>query len=266
MESSPTPLPPAALNGHSNGYSNGNGHSPSHATSYAPPATGPIPIDQATSLLSAWQLKAQQEEDSDLRNLIAVVRRRAWVIAGVAAVVMAAITANTLKQPKIFRGQFQVLVEPVNADDDFSDLTSVLGEQNLGNSGLDYATQVQVLRSPELIEPVAEQLQQTYPELDYLTLLENLRISRLAETKILEVSYVGEDPTQIQVVLDQLSSTYLKYSLEERQTNLRQGINFVENQLPDLQAQVNLIQDQLEAFRRQHNFITPDIQATQFAE
>ncbi|MEL7330511.1 MAG: Wzz/FepE/Etk N-terminal domain-containing protein [Cyanobacteria bacterium J06559_1] len=245
MESSPTPLPPAALNGHSNGYSNGNGHSPSHATPYAPPATGPIPIDQATSLLSAWQLKAQQEEDSDLRNLIAVVRRRAWVIAGVAAVVMAAITANALKQPKIFRGQFQVLVEPVNADDDFSELTSVLGQQELGRSGLDYATQVQVLRSPELIEPVAEQLQQTYPQLDYLTLLQNLQISRLGETKILEISYVGEDPTQIQVVLDQLSSTYLKYSLEERQTNLRQGINFVENQLPDLQAQVNLIQDQL---------------------
>ncbi|MEL7357704.1 MAG: polysaccharide biosynthesis tyrosine autokinase [Cyanobacteria bacterium J06560_6] len=266
MESSPTPLPPAALNGHSNGYSNGNGHSPSHATPYAPPATGPIPIDQATSLLSAWQLKAQQEEDSDLRNLIAVVRRRAWVIAGVAAVVMVAITANALKQPKIFRGQFQVLVEPVNADDDFSELTSVLGQQDLGRSGLDYATQVQVLRSPELIEPVAEQLQQTYPQLDYLTLLQNLQISRLGETKILEISYVGEDPTQIQVVLDQLSSTYLKYSLEERQTNLRQGINFVENQLPDLQAQVNLIQDQLEAFRRQHNFITPDIQATQFAE
>ncbi|MEL7333707.1 MAG: polysaccharide biosynthesis tyrosine autokinase, partial [Cyanobacteria bacterium J06560_2] len=150
--------------------------------------------------------------------------------------------------------------------DDFSELTSVLGDQSLNNSGLDYETQVQVLRSPELVEPISEQLQQSYPALDYLTLLENLRITRLGETKILEVSYAGPDPVQIQVVLDRLSKAYLKYSLEERQTNLRQGINFVENQLPDLQNQVDTIQSQLESFRREYNFITPELQSTQLSE
>ncbi len=53
---------------------------------------------------------------------------------------------------------------------------------------------------------------------------------------------------------------YLKYSLEERQTNLRQGINFVDSQLPDLQTQVDTIQNQLETFRKQYNFITPEAQ------
>lgn len=258
METFPPQLSTATLNG--NGYSHGNGQLPPMSE------TALTPIDTTPSLLSAWQLNAQQEEDSDLRNLLAIVRRRSWVIAGVAAVAMALVTGNVLKQEKVYRGQFQVLVEPVNADDDFSELTSVLGQQNLGNSGLDYDTQVQVLRSPELIEPVAEQLQQTYPELDYLTLLRDLRITRLGETKILEISYSGPDPTQIQVILDQLSKTYLKYSLEERQTNLRQGINFVENQLPDLQNEVDSIQDQLEAFRRQYNFITPEIQSMQLSQ
>lgn len=251
----PLSLPPATLNG--------NGHNQTQNTA---PVTALTPIDSAPSLLSSWQLSAQQEEEGELRNLLSVVRRRAWMITGVAAVAMSLITAYTLKQEKVYQGQFQVLVEPVNAEDDFSELTSVLGEQNLSNSGLDYDTQVQVLRSPELIEPVAEQLQQTYPELDYLTLLGNLRITRLGETKILEVSYAGPDPTQIQVVLDQLSKTYLKYSLEERQTNLRQGINFVENQLPNLQGEVDRIQDQLETFRRQYNFITPEIQSSQLSE
>ena len=259
METFTSSLSPATLNG--------NGHSHSYSNGYSPaPTTALTPIEPTPSLLSAWQLNAQQEEDSDLRNLLSIVRRRAWVITGVAAVAMSLITGHALRQEKVYRGQFQVLVEPVNADEDFSELTSVLGEQNLGNSGLDYATQVQVLRSPELIEPVAEQLRQTYPELSYVALLENLRIDRLGETKILEISYTGPDPTQIQVILDQLSKTYLKYSLEERQTNLRQGINFVENQLPDLQNEVNAIQDQLEAFRRRYNFITPEIQSTQLSE
>ncbi|MEO1622253.1 MAG: polysaccharide biosynthesis tyrosine autokinase, partial [Cyanobacteria bacterium J06632_3] len=84
--------------------------------------------------------------------------------------------------------------------------------------------------------------------------------------KILEVSYAGPDPVEIQVVLDLLSKTYLKYSLEERQTNLRQGINFVENQLPDLQAQVDRVQDALQAFRLKYNFITPEVQAAQLSQ
>ncbi|MGD1900500.1 MAG: GumC family protein [Phormidesmis sp.] len=222
--------------------------------------TGPTPIPPAP-MLAAWQQQEPMEDDGDLRNLISMVRRRAWAVAGVAVAVMSFMTVQTLQQEKVFQGQFRVLVEPVNADDDFSELTSVLAEQQLNNSGLDYETQIQVLRSPELIEPIADKLDDTYPEISYAELLENLSITRVGETKILQVSYTHPDPVQIQVVLDQLSSSYLEYSLKERQTNLRQGINFVEAQLPDLQAQVNTLQDQLEAFRRQYDFITPEMQS-----
>ena len=249
METFPSPIPAAALN---------------HNTATPIPAA-PV-AEPSASLLATWQSYAQQEEDSDLRNLLTAMRRRAFVIGSVAAVVMTLMTANALKQPEIFEGTFRVLVEPVNADDDFSEITSVLGQENIGKSGLDYETQVQVLRSPELIEPLAEQISQTYPELDYLTLLENLRINRLGETKILEVSYTCTNPVQIQLVLDQLSITYLKYSLEERQTNLRQGIHFVENQLPTLQSEVDRIQGQLEAFRLQYNFVTPEVQTNQLSK
>ena len=250
METIQPTLTPAALN-------NGNGKVAPNPT----PAATEIP-----SMLTTWQLSAQQEEESDLRNLLQVVKRRTWAIAGVATAVMTLLTVTTLRQEKIYQSDFRVLVEPVNADEDFSDLSKILGEQSLSKSGLDYETQIQVLRSPELIEPIAEQLQSRYPELDYLTLLKNLKIVRLGETKILEVSYTSPDPVQIQVVLDQLSKTYLKYSLEERQTNLRQGINFVENQLPALQAQVETIQDKLEGFRRQYNFITPEVQSEQLSQ
>ena len=251
METFQTPLPPSELNGNGNGNGNGKSARPLPLS----------PIQQPESMLTAWQQYAQQEEDLSLRNLLSTVRRRAWVILGVGAAVMTFVTVNTLQQEEIFKGQFRVLVEPVNASDDIGDITSILSEQNTGKSGLDYETQVQVLRSPELIEPVVEKLQQTYPGLDYSTLLQNLQISRPGETKILEVSYTSSDPVQIQVVLDQLAQTYLEYSLKERQTNLRQGINFVESQLPDLQDQVDTLQDQLEAFRRQSDFITPEMQS-----
>lgn len=235
-----------------NGSSNG----------YGPVAIPPSPLP---SMLTDWQLQAQQEEDNELRHLFSILKRRAWIIAGVAATVMAVTTFRAISQPKIFLSDFRLLVEPVNADEDFSDLTSVLGEQSLGKSGLDYETQMQVLRSPELIEPVTEQLKEFYPAISYERLLRNMSIERVDNTKILKVSYTSPDPVQIQMVLDTLAKTYLRYSLEERQTNLRQGINFVDNQIPSLQAQVNAIQDRLEAFRRNYDFITPEVQSSQFA-
>ena len=216
----------------------------------------------SSSLLADWQQHAQQEDEVDLMDLLLIVKRRAWAIAGVIAAVMFLTVVATLQANKIYGGSFRVLVESVYADNDLSELTSILAEQQLSQSGLDYDTQIQVLRSPELLDPVTEELQQKYPELTYLTLLENLRISRVDETKILQISYTHPDPVQIQVVLDLLSESYLEYSLAERQTNLRQGINFVDSQLPDLQTQVNALQSQLENFRREHDFITPETQST----
>ncbi|MEO0869377.1 MAG: polysaccharide biosynthesis tyrosine autokinase [Cyanobacteria bacterium J06642_11] len=85
----------------------------------------------------------------------------------------------------------------------------------------------------------------------------------MGETKIIEVSYRGTDPVKIQATLDALSSVYLKYSLDERQTNLRQGIQFVDRQLPELQGRVDELQGQLERFRQTYNFIDPATQNQQ---
>ena len=124
---------------------------------------------------------------------------------------------------------------------------------------------MQVLRSPRLIEQVLVDLNAIDPDLDYETLLENLVIRRVGETKIIEVLYRGENPVKIQQTLDILADVYLDYSLRERQTNLRQGIQFVNKQLPELEGRVNELQSQLEVFRKAHNFIDPATQNEQIS-
>ncbi|MEA5466517.1 GumC family protein [Leptothoe sp. PORK10 BA2] len=207
---------------------------------------------------------AKDDDELDLTQLLTLLRRRSLMITGVAAGVMGAVMFNTLRQEPIYEGNFEVLVEPVNADNNFSDLSGLLAEAAPTNqSGLDYETQVQVLRSPELIGQVLAELKTIDPSLDYEDLLKNLTIKRVGETKIVEVSYKGNDPVKIQATLDALSTVYLKYSLDERQTNLRQGIQFVDQQLPELQGRVNELQSQLEQFRKAYNFIDPATQNQQ---
>ncbi len=222
----------------------------------------------ANGLIKASQLPqmpwAKDDDELDLAQLLTVLRRRSLMITGVAAGVMGTVMFNTLSQEPVYEGKFEVLVEPVNADDNLSDLSGLLAEAApVKNSGLDYETQVQVLRSPELIDQVLDELKLVAPDLDYESLLKNLTIRRVGETKIIEVSYRGNDPVKIQATLDALSAVYLKYSLDERQTNLRQGIQFVDKQLPELRGRVDELQTQLERFRQTYNFIDPTTQNQQ---
>ncbi|MGD1951912.1 MAG: GumC family protein [Leptolyngbyaceae cyanobacterium] len=207
---------------------------------------------------------AKDDDELDLAQLLTVLRRRSLLITGVAAGVMGTVMVNTLRQEPVYEGNFEVLVEPVNADDNLSDLSGLLADAApTKQSGLDYETQIQVLRSPELIDQVLAELKSIDPDLDYENLLDKLTIKRVGETKIIEVSYRGNDPVKIQTTLDALSAVYLKYSLDERQTNLRQGIQFVNRQMPELQDRVREIQSQLEQFRQTYNFIDPSTQTQQ---
>ena len=106
-------------------------------------------------------------------------------------------------------------------------------------------------------------MQTRYPDISYGSLLGDLTILRLNDTKILEVRYHHSDPEMIKFVLDQLAQSYLGYSLDERQTNLRQGMQFVEEQLPELRWRVDQLQGQLQAFREQYDFIAPENLAQQ---
>jgi capsular exopolysaccharide synthesis family protein len=198
-----------------------------------------------------------------------MVQRRSWAIAGIAALSMGFVLYATFSQKPVYEGQFRLLVEPVNANNSLPDITSVLGTSasgNLNQATLDYETQIQVLRSPELINKVVKDLQKQYPGMSYEILMKNLTITRPSETKILEVQFQGSDPTEIQSVLNALSKAYLNYSLVERQTNLRQGLKFIDKQLPDLQQDVDELQNQLQLFRQEYDFIDPDSQVSQITD
>ncbi|MEA5570388.1 polysaccharide biosynthesis tyrosine autokinase [Calothrix sp. UHCC 0171] len=204
----------------------------------------------------------ESQEDQGLRDFFGVMRRRAFVVLGVSTTVVGGVMAMTLKQEVIYEGKFQVLVEPVKDDTSLSKVTSSK-EENGQKSEFDYETQIQVLKSPEFMKDAIRQLQVSYPEIDRENLLEKLSINRVGETKIIEVSYKSSNQSEIKKVLDKLTSVYLDYSRENRQTSLRQGLNFVERELKGMQTRVDNLQKQLQFFRQNNNFINPEAQQEQ---
>ncbi|AFZ32197.1 polysaccharide biosynthesis tyrosine autokinase [Gloeocapsa sp. BRSZ] len=230
---------------------NGNGK---HPQPLLPIINTPLPIPDPT-------------DEWDLRQLLALIRRRALVLGSVAIALSASVGFWTFtRQPK-YEGGFQLLVEPVTAESQLEGLTQIPGvSTQMQKEGLDYDTQIQVLRSPELMAPIIKEIATRYPDVNYTSLLADLSINRFQETKILDIRYQDSDPQKIQYILQQLTAGFLKYSLQERQTNLRQGIQFVDEQMPQLQERVNTLQKQLQQFRQEYNFIDPEVKAEQLSQ
>ncbi|TAF07521.1 MAG: polysaccharide biosynthesis tyrosine autokinase [Nostocales cyanobacterium] len=204
-----------------------------------------------------------EDDDGNLKDFLGVLQRRALVIIGVASVVMSTIIYSTLKEETIYQGNFQLLVEPVNSDSSLGQIP--LPGSNISTSNLDYESQIQVLRSQELMKDILPKLQSSYPDITYNSLIGNLNIRRLGLTKVIEISYNNQDRKRIKLVLDTLSNFYLEYSLEKRKTKLNQGVQFVEKQLPAIRSRVAQLQQQLQIFRQRYNFVDPENQSNTVA-
>ncbi|MEB3281004.1 MAG: polysaccharide biosynthesis tyrosine autokinase [Lyngbya sp.] len=224
----------------------------------------PKPQKSLPSLPSLYQNQMSpsgEGEGNDFGQILAIIQRRILLITSIAFAVAAGMTLQAIRKPVVYQSGFQLLVEPVKSSDKLAGLTNSYGGR-VRETSLDYDTQIQILKSPQLINKIIENgIAQQYPELSYGSIVGRLAIFRQGETKILTVRYQDSNPDRAKFVLEQLAIGYLRYSLQEQQTNLRQGLQFVDQQLPQLINRVDTLQARLERFRQQYNFIDPQTQA-----
>ena len=226
------------------------------------------------------------EEKWDLGWLVAVARRRSLLMAQVAigatlvggGLLLLLSYSNTPK----YAGKFQLLVEPITAEEQLTRSSSIAqGSEepnaqriNVEKSSLDYESQIRILLGPKLLEPAIEQIRKKYPEVSYETLSKSLEIARIITltsdkkeqgTKLIEVTYQDTNPEKVKLILEQLSQSYLSYSLNERQSTIRRGIKFIDSQLTPLRERVDSLQRQIQTLRQQYAIVDPEQQGEQLA-
>lgn len=196
------------------------------------------------------------KSESGIASMIGIARRQVFVIIGITITFFSYSAWQTLNEATQYEGSFQILVEPVNVEN--ANLAAPTGtESNRQRQSLDYPTQIAILKSPELIGEVVADLQSSYPGINYGQLTSQINIRRLGDTKLLQISYDSNSADKAQLVLNALADRYLQYSLNERQTYLRQGLQFVDEQLETLRSQLDELQNRLESFQRQNSIVDP---------
>ncbi|OLP18721.1 hypothetical protein BST81_09050 [Leptolyngbya sp. 'hensonii'] len=228
--------------------------------------TGKSPRLLSQPDLASFRSGNDDEGGLELGKVVAGLRRRIPLILGVATVVTSAALLKAMTSVPIYQAGFEILTRPVTVEAQvISSLPQTLtSKEEPQQRGVDLAT-LKLLRSPKLLDPIVKTLKPKYPTLTLDSMLERLLVTPLPEVQILQVAYQDPDPNKVRDILNALKDAYLNYSLEERLADVRQGIKFVDTQIPQLETRVQDLQGKLQTFRQEYNLVDPDAQGQQLS-
>lgn len=216
------------------------------------------------------------ESKSDLAKFFDLLKRRWFVVVGAAGATAAFMVVSYLVNPRIYTGDFRLLIEPVaqgggggagagTTAQVLSRLQSVPGLL-VPSQGRDIGSQMQVLASDPVLDPVAEKIEARYPNITTGTLLSNMKVTNVLNgslpTKLINVNYRSTDPEQVAYVLEQLAQGFINYSEEERQNQIEENLRFIN---AEISRQISALDDHeadMAQFRTGNEIYLPAEQAT----
>ncbi|MGL4378183.1 MAG: GumC family protein [Microcoleaceae cyanobacterium] len=242
--------------------------------------------------VSTGKEDATEEQPLDLGWVFAVFKRRIWIMAtvaiGLGVLSGSIVVLNAKKITKMYQGDFRLLVEPITAEGRLAQLliqsqssqfsadeVNKVGSSIEGGSLVDYQTLIRFLKSPKMLAPLEAKIKEKYPEnsqnikdnKDKLDLKLQLEISRIVfardgkevGTKLMEFTYQDRDPQKIMYVLNLAKDYYLDYSRQDRLKSTKQGMSYIESQLPSIRKRVDYLQEQMRYLRSSYQLNDPAI-------
>ncbi|MFB2897668.1 GumC family protein [Aerosakkonemataceae cyanobacterium BLCC-F50] len=219
--------------------------------------------------VNANNFNTTTENEPGYGQLLAILMRRRYWLLSIFSVVLVITTIITLITKPTYKSSMQLLVEPnyqgkredsKNAENDFAD----------SNVEIDYATQLNLMRSSQLIQKAVNLLLPQYPKIKVKDIKDSLVVKQLEEdkvnTKIFEVTYIDNDPIKTQTVLETIKRVYQDYNREQQQLRLNRGLSFIDAQLPSLRENTAQTEAALDKFRKSENLIEPELQAKALIE
>jgi polysaccharide biosynthesis transport protein len=211
-----------------------------------------------------------------LRGYLNIILRKWFIPATFAGAGFAAAAYLSGQDPSTYLGRFEILIEPVTSAEKLTDASVLTRSEGVPSDELltlDYPTQLKILKSTVVLSKIVAGVQTTQPQIPEAALMQNLQknliVQRVQEgksrfdfTKILQVSYEGNDPVLVETILKVAADQYLQYSLEERENSLKAGVGFIDEQIPILETQIQSLQEQQRTLQQRYNFINPSQQAT----
>ncbi len=204
----------------------------------------------------------------DLGEIKNILVRKFPMIAGLTLAMTSLALLKVILTPTEYVSEFELLSEPVNIETTVtsSNEDSRKTREEIGEVELD-EVQLKILKSPQLITRIVESLRGKYPDVSYQELTAGLTIeivpSSQEEQNVLLVTFSNSDKQKVADVVDALIEIYQSYSVEKRQSGVKRGIAFLDQQIPRVTEQAQEIEAAIAKLRTEYNFNNPDSSLTE---
>jgi capsular exopolysaccharide synthesis family protein len=210
----------------------------------------------------------ETEKDSGYGELFATFWRRRYLFFGVFAGVLSVSALIFLTKQPTYRSYTRFLIEPSYWDKQQENQPSDT------RRNIDYATQLNLMKSRKLINQTVNQLSTEYPSLTIKEFVEKYEIDQIineekkqeVDTNIFQAVYTDNDPKKTKQVLETIQSVYQQYNREQQETRLNEGLRFINKQLPVARQSLIEADAALKRFRQENNLIAPEQEASVVAE
>ena len=192
---------------------------------------------------------APADDEIDLGQLAASLRRRWRLIAKVAGCTLLFSAVITLRQKPVWEGEFQiVLASSESSGGRLAQLAAanpmLAGLAGLGGGGGkgSLETEVKVLESPSVLKPVFDFVKtsklrsgKNVGGLRYSAWAKrNLKIKLEKGTSVLNISYRDSDRALILPVIQRISTAYQDYSGRDRRRDIANAVTYLRGQITEL--------------------------------
>jgi polysaccharide biosynthesis transport protein len=214
-----------------------------------------------------------------------LVLKRRWLPAAlVFALTTAVVAAWTYNQPKIFQAKGQVILKKTNKTTTL--LSNVASLAGGGSSDLDtltgstpVATQGEILKSLTTVNGTLAELcaapdkekpkecggkyKNKPKELERIkkfmehsdTFVQQLKVSNVKGTDILEISFQDPSKELAQDVVEKIMEVYIRDDQTNQRRDAEAARNFVSKELPKIEAEVKLAESELRKFKEEYNIV-----------
>ncbi len=206
-------------------------------------------------------------EDFDIIEFINIFRRRKKIILVVGSLVLG-FSAVFTTYKRIFKptysGSFKLLIsDPITKgkNNSGSGLSSALVLNVANNSTInDEPTLIALLKSPFVLQPIADKYSLSVLSLERKISIKNQRIGNREADGVLEIYLRSENLKNGTNILNSLSERYLKTANELKQQKLKDGLKFLNEQTPVLYKKRQDLQNKLANYRKLNSFLEPIIE------
>ena len=209
-------------------------------------------------------------EELDLKDIFrGILRKKKWFILTTGIFFSGSIifTLHGRIFNPIFKGSFALLIDDpmynTNFDSNPNNSSSTLFQQITDNKNeYEINTLITLLRSPVFIEPVAKEF-----KISTNFLKNNISISQSVNSNkiskgILNFNLFYGKQKEGAKILERLSENYLQASLDQKQKKLKDGLDFLNAQAPQILKKKNELQKELVSFREKYKLVKPSQEST----